>query len=121
MIRKGLSLISERLESLGFILGRRVHKSRNSFELISVQNGGSRKVRIRTLAKRNPVPMGRKLSNYAEDFLIVCRNIKKDPEFYVFNMSEAIEHTTRKLKNGEESYWLEPPDLIKFRDNWGIL
>lgn len=121
VIRKGFTKTREVLIKHGWILGDRMHRTKNSYSIYNPINSSKRKLRMRTLSKKNPVPMGRSLVNYDEDFLIVCRNNDETPEFFVIPMKVAIEKTTRKTRNNKDSYWLEIPDYIEYLDNWGIL
>ena len=121
VIRKGLTKTKEVLMKHGWVLGERLHKTKNAHSIFNPINSSERKLRLRTLSKKNPVPMGRSLMNYDEDFLIVCRNLDETTEFFVIPMKVALEKTTRKTGNNKDSYWLEIPDYIEYLDNWSAL
>jgi hypothetical protein len=121
VIQKGITKTKEALMKHGWVLGEKLHRTKNTFSIINQRTSSERKLRLRTLSKKNPVPMGRSLMNYDEDFLIVCRNLGETTEFFVIPMRLALERTTRKTKNGKDSYWFEKPDYIEYLDNWNAL
>ena len=121
VIRKGLTKTKEVLMKHGWVLGAKLHRTKNAHSILNPTNSSERKLRLRALSKKNPVSMGRSLINYDEDFLIVCRNLDETTEFFVIPMKVALEKTTRKTRNNKDSYWLEIPDYIEYLDIWSAL
>lgn len=119
--RKGFSLISNALESKGWKVTEKLHKIKSSYGIEKQDKPVIKTVRMRSLSKKDPVPMGRSLKSYDEDFLIVCRNVIHTPEMFVLTMEEALQKVSKKIKSGSESYWIEPPDYKEFLDNWDAL
>lgn len=121
VVKKGHLIVVDFLQRGEWFITARLHRTKSSYSIANANNSVRKTVRIRTLSKRNPVPMGHTLLNYDEDLLLICRNLDYEPEFYIIPMEEAIKKTSRKIKNGVESFWIEPPDYKDYQNNWNAL
>ena len=82
-------------------------------------------IQVKTLSRRNPVPLGNDLNRILGNFWIVVVLPKTEshdfPAIYVLKPDEvrALSHKGIN-KNGEISYWLHPDAYEKdeFRNNW---
>jgi hypothetical protein len=78
-------------------------------------------IQVKTLSKRNPVPIS-KLDSLIAEYLIVCTKVFEDkPEVFVMKIDDIKDRIVKKTKNGKVSYWLIPKNYEEFRDNWGII
>ena len=78
-------------------------------------------LQIKTLSKRNPVPLGSSLSKIMGDFwIIVTKAVEDSPVVYILKPSEVKELAHRGEKNGRVSYWLQPKayDQDEYRESW---
>jgi len=79
-------------------------------------------IQVKSLSKKDPVPLGNNLENLFAEYLIICRRVfEEKAEVFIANIEE--------LKNGglihegvkNKSYWLQPKAYEKFKDNWDII
>ncbi len=77
-------------------------------------------VQVKTLSKRNPVPIGTKLDNIMGDFWVIVDNVTQEPRAFIMLPSEVKEMVHRGEKDGRVSYWLQPTsyDRDEFREAW---
>jgi hypothetical protein len=78
-------------------------------------------IQVKTLSKRNPVPLGAQLECFIAEYVVVCvRNYPNDPICYVLTPKEVKEFAHKGEKNGKVSYWLQPAAYEKeeYRDKW---
>src|SRR3989338_8387655 len=40
-------------------------------------------IQVKSLSKKNPIPLGDKLNNFIANFLIICREVFKEPEVFI--------------------------------------
>ena len=81
-------------------------------------------IQVKSLRKRNPVPLGDDPEGLFADYPIVCRNVLEEkPGVFIVRMEDAkrggIIH--ERMKNGKKSYWIQPEKYEKFRDRWDII
>lgn len=119
--RKGLLLVNKVLESKRWRVTEKIDKFRSSYRIENHDRSIIKTVRIRSLSKKNAVPMGNSLRGYNEDLLIVCRNLSQTPEIFVLTMEQALQKVSKNTKLGLESYWLERSGYEEFLDNWYAL
>ena len=79
-------------------------------------------IQVKTLSRRNPVPLGKDLNKISGDFwVIVVLSYSGDPDIFVLTPDEVkkLRHDGIN-KKGEISYWLHPNSYEKdeFRNNW---
>lgn len=67
-------------------------------------------VQVKTLSKRNPVPLGTSLDKVMGDFWIVVNRVATSPAAYILLPSEVTKLAHRGEKDGRVSYWLQPTD-----------
>jgi hypothetical protein len=118
----GLYYVCYRLSLYGWNV---MPTSRNAkgIDIIIFSQDASRKrsIQVKTLSKRNPVPLGSRLDSLVADFVVVCvRNYPNEPLCYVLTPSEVKALAHRGEKKGKVSYWLQPPVYEKeaYREKW---
>lgn len=95
-------------------------RNAKGIDILAYSQSGRKKalIQVKTLSKKNPVPLGAKLDNFFADFVVVCVRAHPDkPDCFILT-SEEIRHLAHKgEKNGRTSYWLQPKSyyLDKFR------
>jgi hypothetical protein len=99
--------------------------SRNTkgVDILIFSQNASRKIsiQVKTLSKRNPVPLGNRVDNLVADFVVVCVvNYPIAPVCYVMTPNEVKELAHRGEKNGKVSYWLQPQvyENDKYKEKW---
>lgn len=77
-------------------------------------------VQVKSLSKRDPVPLGTNLDKFMGDFWVVVSNIVKEPRAFILLPSEVKQRAHRGEKEGRVSYWLQPNqyDCDEFRNRW---
>lgn len=76
---------------------------------------------IKSLSKRNPVPLGNDIEKLIGDFWIVVVNvITEHPETYILLPHEVKAMAHKGEKNDKISYWLQPKQyaIDAFREKW---
>jgi hypothetical protein len=78
-------------------------------------------IQVKTLSKRNPVPLGTSLDRIMGDFWVIVNNVIASPVAYVLVPSEVRRLAHRGEKEGRVSYWLQPSSYCveDFREAWG--
>lgn len=77
-------------------------------------------VQVKTLSKRNPVPLGTSLEKIMGDYWIIVNKVTTTPSAFVLTPTEVLERARRGEKEGRVSYWLQPVDYEQeqFREAW---
>ena len=78
-------------------------------------------IQVKSLSKRNPVPLGNSLDKIMADFWIIVNNLSTDtPSTYVLTPKEVKKSAHRGEKDGRISYWLQPKEYAKeiYKDSW---
>jgi hypothetical protein len=77
-------------------------------------------IQVKTLSKRNPVPLGTSLDTIMGDFWVIVNNVIALPVAYVLVPSEVRHLAHRGEKDGRISYWLQPSSYCvkDFREAW---
>lgn len=77
-------------------------------------------VQVKTLSKRNPVPLGTSLEKVMGDYWIIINRAITQPSAFILLPSEVRELAHRGKKDGRISYWLQPKDydVEKYRGAW---
>ena len=114
----GMYYVCYRLSELGWNVMPTARNARG-IDVIAYSPDGKRYlgIQIKTLSKRNPIPVGSNLSKVMGDFwFVVVRQKSGDPNVYVMTPEEvrAVAH-----KSGA-NHWIEPPkyDCEKFLNKW---
>lgn len=99
--------------------------SRNAkgVDILIFSQDASRKIsiQVKTLSKRNPVPLGASLNNLVADYVVVCvRNYPDEPVCYVMTTTEVKESAHRGERNGRINYWLQRPayENDAYKEKW---
>lgn len=80
-----------------------------------------RTFQVKSLSKRNPVPLGKDLEKMMGDFWIVVANVASDkPECYVLLPAEVRKMAHRGERDGRVSHWLQPKQYAtdSYREKW---
>ncbi|EII7298911.1 hypothetical protein LHO65_003470 [Vibrio cholerae] len=77
-------------------------------------------VQVKSLTKRNPVPLGNSLEKVMGDFWLIINNVGSQPNVFVMLPEEIKNLAHRGEKNGVISYWLQPTsyDTANFKEAW---
>ncbi len=77
-------------------------------------------IQVKTLSKRNPVPLGTSLDKLMGDFWVIVNRIATDPTVFILRPREVKRLAHRGEKDGKVSYWLQPKsyDTDEFRGAW---
>ena len=77
-------------------------------------------VQVKALSKRDPVPLGKTLSNIMGDFWIIVNNLAGTPRAFVMLPAEVRDFAHRGERAGSVSYWLQPAsyDTEEFAEGW---
>lgn len=79
-------------------------------------------MQIKTLSKRNPVPLGSNIENLIAEYLIICRKVLDDkPEVFLAKINDIKARVHEGRKGDKVSYWLQPKDYEDLKDNWRII
>ena len=77
-------------------------------------------IQVKTLSKRNPVPLGTSLDKLMGDFWVIVNRIATEPTVFILRPPEVKRLAHRGEKDGRVSYWLQPTsyDTDEFREAW---
>ena len=81
-------------------------------------------IQVKSLSKKDPVPLGSSLENLFGEFLIICRKVfNEKPEIFIAKIDKLKNNGLihEGVKNNKKSYWLQPKEYEKFKDNWDII
>jgi hypothetical protein len=102
--------------------------SRNArgVDVIAYNHDCSKKIaiQVKTLSKRNPVPLGKSLDSVIGDVWVIVNDVlTKKPQAYVLLPSEVKAAAHRGEKDGRVSFWLQPGAycLPEFHEKWDRL
>lgn len=75
---------------------------------------------VKSLSRRNPVPLGPSIDRLMGDFWLVFTDVTTAPKSFVLVPDEIRRLAHRGERNGAVSYWLQPRayDVEGFRDAW---
>jgi len=118
----GLYYVCYRLSLFGWNV---MPTSRNAkgVDILIFSQDASRKIsiQVKTLSKRNTVPLGANLKNLIADYVVVCvRNYPDEPICYVMTTKEVKASVHRGQRNGKVSYWLQRPayENETYKERW---
>ncbi|MEE9186647.1 MAG: hypothetical protein V3U10_01285 [Bacteroidota bacterium] len=77
-------------------------------------------IQVKTLSRRNTVPLGETLDKIMGDFWIIVNDVVKEPRSYIMLPDEVRKRAHRGEKDGKVSYWLQPPAycIDEFHEAW---
>ncbi|BBM87115.1 hypothetical protein [Candidatus Uabimicrobium amorphum] len=64
-------------------------------------------IQVKTLSKRNAVPLGRDLGKVMGNYWIIVNEIDKEPKTFVLIPEEVKKLAEKREKEGQVSYWLQ--------------
>jgi hypothetical protein len=118
----GLFYTCYRLSCLGWNVMPTARNARG-IDMVAYNQDGSEfvGVQVKSLSKRNPVPLGTSLDKIMGHFWVIVYNVTTgDPVAFIMEPSEVKERAHRGEKDGHVSYWLQPDayDTDEFREAW---
>lgn len=97
-------------------------RNARGIDIIAYNKSGTKfiGVQVKSLTKRNPVPLGNSLEKIMGDFWLIINNVGKEPNVFVIFPEEIRNLAHRGEKNGIVSYWLQPTsyDSSNFKEAW---
>ncbi len=77
-------------------------------------------IQVKSLSKRNPVPLGTSLDRIMGDYWVIINNLQGNPTAYVLLPDEIKQLALKGEKDGNVSFWLRPAayDKDDFREAW---
>jgi len=77
-------------------------------------------IQVKTLSRKNPVPLGMSLDRVMGDFWIIVNDVANKPKSYIMLPQEVKELAHRAEKDGRVSYWLQPSAycIDEFHEAW---
>lgn len=78
-------------------------------------------VQVKSLSKKNPVPLGDDTDKIMGDYWIIVNSLATDnPLTYILRPSEVRDRAQRSEKKGRVSYWLQPKKYAvdEFEEKW---
>lgn len=118
----GLYFCCYKLSLLGWNVMPTARNARG-VDIIAYSGDASRFVgiQVKSLSKRNPVPLGPTLDKIMGDFWIIVNRVAgATPSVFVLLPSEVRERAHRGEKDGRVTFWIQPNDYEQtpFRDAW---
>ena len=98
-------------------------RTARGIDILCFSMDGSRmiSIQVKSLSKRNPVPLGKDLSKIMADFWVIINNATSEsPNAYIMLPDEVKDLAHRGEKEGRVSYWLQPKAYAveEFREKW---
>ena len=77
-------------------------------------------IQVKTLSKRNPVPLGTSLEKIMGDYWVIINNVIREPNAFILLPNEVKSLAHRGEKEGRVSYWLQPSsyDKPQYKEAW---
>lgn len=77
-------------------------------------------VQVKTLSKRNAVPLGSSLDNIMGDYWVVVDKVATEPRVFILLPEDVKNLAKFNETNGKRSYWLNPPEYEQksFANAW---
>lgn len=101
--------------------------SRNTkgIDIFIISQNGLRKfsIQVKTLSKKNPVPLGSNVKNYIADYFIICVRENPNPKCYILDTKDIFKLAHKAIKDGKISYWLQRAQYENdyYLENWEII
>jgi len=118
----GLYYVSYKLSKLGWNV---MPTSRNArgIDIICFSMDGLKmlSIQVKTLSKKNPVPLGKNLEHIMADYWVIVNNVSTDtPNAYILKPDEIKSLAHRGEKDGRVSFWLQPKDYAVdvYHEKW---
>jgi hypothetical protein len=116
----GLYYVCYRLSLLGWNVMPTARNAKGVDILIYSQDARyTKSIQVKTLSRRNPVPLGNKLDHLFANFVVVCV-IRELPKCFVLKPEEIYQLAHKGEKDGKSSYWLQPRsyEAESYREKW---
>jgi len=117
----GLYYTCYRLSRMGWNVMPTARNARG-IDIIAYNREGTRflGIQVKTLSKRNPVPLGTALEKIMGDYWVIVNNVNKEPNAFILLPDEVKSLAHRGEKEGRVSYWLQPAsyDNGQFKEAW---
>ena len=77
-------------------------------------------IQVKTLSKRDPVPLGNSLGKVMGDYWIIVNDVLNEPNAFILLPNEIKELAHKGEKEGRVSYWLQPNtyDVELYKEAW---
>ena len=77
-------------------------------------------IQVKSLSKRNPVPLGPTLESIMGDFWVIVNRVMSDPTAFILLPEDVKRFAHRGEKEGRVSFWLQPNsyDVDEYREAW---
>ena len=117
----GLYYVCYKLSRFGWNVMPTARNARG-IDIIAYNKEGSKfiGIQVKTLSKRNPVPLGKSLENVMGDYWIIVNDALKEPNTFILLPKEVKKSAHKGEKEGRVSYWLQPSayDIESFKEAW---
>lgn len=91
-------------------------------DIIAYNKDASRfiSIQVKTLSKRNPVPLGNTLKKVMGDYWVIVNRLMETPTAFILKPAEVISLAHRGEKDERVSFWLQPKAYEQdvFREAW---
>ncbi len=118
----GMYFVCYKLSQLGWNVMPTSRNARGIDIIIYSKNGHAFKgIQVKSLSKRNPVPLGKSIEKVMGDFWVIVNNVNDEkPNAFIMLPKEVRELAHKGEKDGVFSYWLQPKsyDAPDFKDRW---
>ena len=121
----GLFYVCHKLSALGW---NAMPTSRNAkgIDVMCFSLGGKRTLllQVKSLSKRNPVPLGNSVEKFMGDYWIIVTKATCDtPVSFILTPDQVKSRAHRGEKNGKVSFWLQPKDYAveDFQEKWELI
>ena len=115
----GVFYVCHRLSKMGWNAMTTARNTKGPNVVIdSVDGERTLRLKVRSLSKRDPVPLG-KDPNINANWVVVCIGVRTDsPASFVLTTDEVSQLANRDKY--DDNYWLEPPqyDTEEFAERW---
>ncbi len=97
-------------------------RNARGIDVVAYSRDGTRflGLQVKSLSKRDPVPLGPSIDNLMGDFWVIVSRVISDPTAFILRPTEVKELAHRGEKDGRVSFWLQPSsyDTDDFRGAW---
>jgi hypothetical protein len=116
----GLYYVCYRLSLAGWNVMPTARNARG-IDIVLYSTTGKRfaSIQVKALSNPAPVPLGSHLDHLFADHFVICRRVASErPECFVLTPAEVRERAHKGVKNGNETFWLQPKSYEEFRERW---
>ena len=117
----GLYYTCYKLSCLGWNVMPTARNARG-IDIIAYNKEGTKYIgiQVKTLSKRNPVPLGNSLDKVMGDYWIIVNDVLNEPNAFILLPNEIKELAHKGEKEGRVSYWLQPNtyDVELYKEAW---